>query len=109
VIGWAFWRGRATVSSSRLVLRVATVVAPVVHPWYLGWSMMCEPFAPSAPWLLFSMTAALNYGVFATPAEGSAFHLPLAWRAVEYGLPLALGLSIVIWKRARRVRPLEAD
>ncbi len=103
---WALWRRREVIAGSRLVLRVATVVAPVVHPWYLGWVMMCEPFGPSAPWGLLSLTAFLNYGVLSTPAEGRAFHLPLAWRAVEYGLPLLLAAAIAIVRRVR-ARPPE--
>lgn len=104
-IGWGLWRGLGTVAGSRLALRVATVVAPVVHPWYLGWVLVAEPLRPSAPWLLLSLTAALNYGVFAAPPEGGGFHLPLAGRAVEYGLPLALGIVLALWRRARAARP----
>lgn len=100
-VAWTLWRARGVLAGSRIVLRVATVVAPVVHPWYLGWVLMAEPFRPSAPWLLLSLTAVLNYGVFATPAEGRAFHLPLGWRVVEYGLPLALAAALALRRRWR--------
>jgi hypothetical protein len=102
---WALWRRRETLAASRLVLRMATVVAPVVHPWYLGWTLIAEPLRPSAPWLLFSLTAVLNYGVLATPAEGRDFHLSLGGRAIEYGLPLALAAALAAWRRLRAARP----
>jgi hypothetical protein len=101
---WALWQRRETIAASRLVLRVATVVAPVVHPWYLGWTLMAEPLRPSAPWLLFSLTAVLSYGVLATPAEGRDFHLSLGGRAIEYGLPLALAAALAAWRRLRAAR-----
>lgn len=104
-IAWGLWRGLGTFAGSRFALRVATLVAPVVHPWYLGWVLVAEPLRPSAPWLLLSLTAVLNYGVFAAPAEGGDFHLPLAGRAVEYGLPLALAVALALWRRARAARP----
>jgi len=79
-------------------------VSPVVHPWYLGWALLFEPLAPSAPWLLLSLTAILNYGLLAPPAAGRDFHLPLAWRWVEYGAPLALGLLAAV-RAVRRSPP----
>jgi Glycosyltransferase family 87 len=97
----ALIRHREVIPASRLSMRVATVVSPVVHPWYLAWVMMFEPFRPSAPWLLLSLTAVLNYGVFAAPAEGRSYHLPVAWRVVEYGLPLILAFVLVLVHRVR--------
>ena len=82
--------------------RTALVLGPVLHPWYLGWTLMFEPLALSAPWLLLSFTAVLNYGVFHTPGEGRNFHLPVAWRWVEYGLPLLLGAALFAARRLRR-------
>jgi hypothetical protein len=99
---WAWRRWSDVPAATRAVLRVVTVTAPVVQPWYLGWVLMAEPLRPSAPWLLLSFTAILNYGVLTPPAEGGAFHLPLGWRIVEYGLPLALGM-LLVW-RGRRAR-----
>ena len=104
-VAWGLSRGLATIPASRLALRVAAIVAPVVHPWYLGWVLIAEPLRPSAPWLLLSLTAVLNYGVWAAPAEGAGFHLPLAGRAVEYGLPLALAAALALWRRARAADP----
>ena len=64
---------------------------------------MLEPLAPSAPWLLLSLTAVLSYGVLTPTAQGTGFHLPLAWRWVEYGLPLGLALAIAAMRwRAHR-------
>jgi hypothetical protein len=94
-------RGRELIAASRTVLRVATVVAPVVHPWYLGWAMMCEPFKPSAPWLALALLASLNYGLLATPVEGRAFHLSVGWRVVEYGVPVAIAMTLLFWRRWR--------
>ena len=71
----------------------------MLHPWYLGWVLAFEPIGLSGPWLLLSLTAVLNYGVLATPAEGRGFHLSLAWRWVEYGAPLALALLLALQAR----------
>jgi hypothetical protein len=91
------WRpARAT----RFATGAALLTAPVVHPWYLGWELIHEPRRISAPWILLSLTAVLNYGVFRTPREGRDFHLPLAWRWIEYGLPLLLALALTL--RSRR-------
>ncbi|MBI5711016.1 MAG: DUF2029 domain-containing protein [Candidatus Eisenbacteria bacterium] len=101
-LGWAWWRWREPAPAARFGLRAATLVAPVVHPWYLGWPLLFEPLAPSAPWLLLSLTAVLNYGVLAPTAEGRGYHLPLAWRWVEYGAPLLLALVLAAGRRLRR-------
>jgi Glycosyltransferase family 87 len=98
VFAWA--RRVAVERATAWVAKAATLVSPVLHPWYLGWSLVLEPFTRSAPWLLLSLTVILNYGVFATPAEGRAFHLPLAWRWLEYGVPLLM--AVVLAWRARR-------
>ena len=93
------WRGRAAAIATRTTMRAGFLLSPVAHPWYLGWVLALEPVAssaPSAPWLLLSLTAVLSYGVLAPPAEGSGFHLPLAWRWVEYGLPLLLAIAIAV-------------
>ena len=65
---------------------------------------MSEPWSRSAPWLLLSCLAVLNYGVLRPPIEGSSFHLALPWRALEYGLPLALAVVLAV-TRASRARP----
>ena len=44
----------------------------------------------SAPWLLLSCLAILSYGPLAVPPQGGGYHLTLAWRMVEYGLPASL-------------------
>jgi dipeptide/tripeptide permease len=101
VLAVALWRGWETVQASRLVIRVATLVSAVIHPWYLGWALMFEPFRPSAPWLLLSLTVTLNYGLFRVPAEGRSYHLPLEWRWVEYGLPLLLAAILIMHAHRR--------
>ncbi len=88
--------------AARAVYRAGFVLSPVAHPWYLGWPLLFEPFAPSAPWQLLSCTALLAYGIFAPPAEGGRFHLSLAWRWVEYGLPLALAALLAFGRGAAR-------
>jgi hypothetical protein len=100
VAAWAYRKIASDADATRLTLRTALLLSPVLHPWYLGWVLVFEPLAFSAPWLLLSLTAVLNYGVLATPAAGRDFHLSLAWRWVEYGIPLALALALG-W-RARR-------
>jgi hypothetical protein len=95
-------RVRGTAAATRAGLRVGFLLSPVAHPWYLGWVLAFEPLGPSAPWLLLSLTAVLSYGVLAPPSEGSASHLPLAWRAVEYGLPALLALALAVASRRRR-------
>ncbi len=101
-LAWAWRRWRDPAPAARFGLRAATLVAPVVHPWYLGWPLLFEPLAPSAPWLLLSLTGVLNYGVLAPTAEGRGYHLPLAWRWVEYGAPLLLALVLAAFRRLRR-------
>jgi hypothetical protein len=101
---WAWRRYADGLDASRAVLRVATVAAPVVHPWYLGWTLMFEPRRPSAPWLLLSLTAVLNYGVLVSPVEGRDYHLSVGWRAVEYGVPLACALILGAWRRRASAR-----
>ena len=97
----AIARGWGAVRGARATLKAGLLVSPVAHPWYQGWYLMLEPFAPSAPWVLLSGTAILSYGVLATPAEGLDFHLPLAWRAVEYGAPVALAVILAAHGPAR--------
>ena len=100
VVVWALVKIPEETGAARFAMRGSLLLSPVVHPWYLGWALAFEPHAPSAPWLLLSLTAVLNYGVMATPAEGRDFHLPLVWRWVEYGAPLVLAIALA-W-RARR-------
>jgi hypothetical protein len=93
--------------AARAAFKSALLVSPVAHPWYQGWFLMFEPWAPSAPWILLSATAVLSYGVFATPAAGLNFHLPLSGRLMEYGAPalLALGLAGAAALRPAAVAP----
>jgi hypothetical protein len=91
--------------AARLGVRAGLLCSPVMHPWYLGWTLVFEPLQPSAPWLLLSLTAILNYGLFATPTSGRDFHLSLASRWVEYGAPLVLALVLIASRHlARRAR-----
>jgi hypothetical protein len=101
------WRRADPAVAVRTLLRAAVVLGPVVHPWYLGWVLVLEPLGPSAPWLLLSATVLLSYGVFAPPVEGGAFHLPLAWRWVEFGVPVLLAGALALARR-RRTHPPEA-
>ena len=101
VTAWALVKRRSETDATRLGLRASLLLSPVLHPWYLGWALAFEPLGPSAPWLLLSLTAVLNYGVLSTPAEGRDFHLPLAWRWVEYGAPLALAIVLGVRARSR--------
>ena len=101
VTAWALVKNRSETDATRLGLRASLLLSPVLHPWYLGWALAFEPLGPSAPWLLLSLTAVLNYGVLSTPAEGRDFHLPLAWRWVEYGAPLALAIVLGVRARSR--------
>lgn len=86
-------------NGTRWTLRAALLAGPVLHPWYLGWALALEPLGPSAPWLLLSFTSLLAYGVGIPPADGGAFHLPLALRWVEYGAPLALAAALWLVRR----------
>ena len=101
---WALLRIGSDAAATRLVLRGSLLLTPVLHPWYLGWTLALEPLGASWPWLLLSLTAVLNYGVLSTPAEGRAFHLPLAWRWVEYGAPLLLAILLALRDRRRAGR-----
>jgi hypothetical protein len=91
--------------AARALLRTGVLVSPVAHPWYFGWVLVLEPLtggvrASFAPWALLSATCILSYGLFAPPREGGAYHLPLAWRWLEYGAPLALAAGIARFARA---------
>ena len=90
-------------------MRAAFLLSPVAHPWYLGWVLLFEPLAPSAPWLLLSFTAVLSYGLLARPAGGGGFHLPLMWRWVEYGAPLAMAGTLALVARGRGERLAAGD
>jgi len=109
-LAWAWLRRWPLERATRLGIRLALLVGPVVHPWYLGWELMFQPLAISAPWIVFSLTVVLNYGMLRTPLEGRSFHLPYAARGLEYGIPLAVfGLSLVLrrvraWRAARALR-----
>jgi hypothetical protein len=98
-LAWAAWRAREPAPATRVGLGAGLLASPVLHPWYLGWTLMFEPLSISAPWLLLSLTMILNYGVFALPAEGRAFHLPIEWRWVEYGIPLGVALLLALRRR----------
>jgi hypothetical protein len=103
VAGLLLWRRWEPWAAARGALRMALLTGPVLHPWYLGWTLALDPLALAAPWLVLSALALLNYGVFAAPGEGGSFHLSLGWRWVEYGVPLLLGLGLAAGKGARRM------
>ena len=98
---WLWQRRVAALAATRLLLRAGLLLGPVVHPWYLGWVLALEPTGPSPGWLLLSCTVLLGYGSFVTPSEGGGYHPPLPWRLVEYGLPVALTVVLVLVRRAR--------
>jgi len=93
------FRVRDAARGARTALRAALLASPVGHPWYLGWALSLDPLAPSAPWALLSCLSLLNYGILAAPREGPAFHLGLAWRWLEYGLPLVLAAVLSAFAR----------
>jgi hypothetical protein len=109
VVAVAWWRRRPPASATRGGLWAALVTSPVVHPWYAGWVLMFEPLRVSAPWIVFSLLLALNYGFGRTPAEGRSFHPPLAWRWIEYGVPLVLAMFLAWRGRGRSPAGGEAD
>ena len=111
VAALALARGWGMTHAARATFKTALLVSPVAHPWYQGWFLMLEPWAPSAPWILLSATAVLSYGVFATPLSGRDFHLPFVWRLVEYGAPalLAAGLAAAAALRPAVATPAHPD
>jgi hypothetical protein len=98
------WRRVAPELATRAALRAGLIVSPVAHPWYFGWVMVLEPLGRSPGWLLLSLTCVLSYGLFGPPAEGGSFHLPLGWRWLEYGLPLAAAAGVAGVRRRGAVR-----
>ena len=104
-LGIAWTRAAGPEGGTRAVFKAAVLAGPVAHPWYHGWWLMLEPLAPSAPWILLTLTAVLSYGVLAPPPGGHAFHLSLAGRAIEYGAPALLALGLAVARRARRTGP----
>ena len=103
-IGWALVRAWPAARATRMVTRAGMLVTPVMHPWYLGWELLFQPLQRSWPWLLGSLLAVLNYGVGRTPSEGRDFHLSLAWRWVEYGVPALLACGVWWARRGARQR-----
>lgn len=101
VVAIALARAWPAERATRDVLRIGALVSPVLHPWYLGWPLVFEPLAPSAPWLLLTLTATLNYGMFAAAGSRATYHLPLSGRMIEYGAPLALAIGL--WAGRRTV------
>jgi hypothetical protein len=97
---WLAWRRDDPAYSTRSALRLGLLASPVAHPWHLTWPMALEPLGPSAPWILLSLTCVLSYGLLAAPGGGE-FHLPLAWRWIEYGVPLLLA-AVLAWNARRR-------
>jgi alpha-1,6-mannosyltransferase len=104
VAWWTWRRDDPAPRSIQWCLRAVLITSPVVHPWYLGWNLLFEPWSRSAPWLLLSCLAVLNYGVLRPPIAGSSFHLSPPWRVLEYGLPLALAAGLAIARRSRSRR-----
>lgn len=101
---WLWWSRPDRATATRQILRAGLLTSPVLHPWYLAWALVFEPLRPSALWLLLSCTAVLNYGWLTPPGDRAHFHAPLAWRWIEYGLPLALALALAAhaaWRRSR--------
>jgi hypothetical protein len=101
VLAFAWVRRRSSAQGTRDVLRAGLLLGPVMHPWYLGWVLVFEPFAPSLPWLLLALTSTLNYGFLVPPADRASYHLPMAGRWVEYGAPLLLAALMAVWTRLR--------
>ena len=102
VVGLLLWRRVDAAAATRTAIRTLFLVGPVLHPWYLGWVLALEPLAPSWPWLALSACSLLGYGLLASPALGSGFQPPLAWRWFEYGVPLALAVVLASWHRLRK-------
>jgi len=96
------WRRVPHPLATRASLRGALLVSPVAHPWSFGWALLLEPLGRSPGWVLLSLTCILAYGVGSPPPEGAAFQLPLAWRWVEYGAPLAVAGAVAIARRRAR-------
>lgn len=103
VLAWAWFRRQEPWRATQLGLRAGTLLSPVLHPWYLGWALMFEPLTRSVGWLALSATSLISYGVLVTPAAGRSHHPSLAWRWVEYGVPLALAAAGA-WIAGRRRR-----
>jgi len=87
--------------ATRAMLRAGVAVSPVLHPWYLGWLVMFEPLAPSAPWLLLTLTVTMNYGLLHAPFERATYHASAAVRLIEYGAPALLAVVLWIGRRSR--------
>jgi hypothetical protein len=103
VVASLLWRRVAPELATRAALRAGLLASPVAHPWYFAWALVLEPLGRSPGWVLLSLTCVLSYGLFAAPSEGGAFHLPLAWRWLEYGVPLACA-GAYAWHRRRGAR-----
>ncbi len=101
VIAAALWRRSSTTQSTRDAFRAMLLLGPVLHPWYMGFALVWEPLRLSWAWWALSATVLLSYGVLASPPEGGAFHLPLVWRFVEFGLPLAIAVGAWFLQRRR--------
>lgn len=101
VVAWLLQRRVSTTEGARRSFQALLLLGPVLHPWYLGFALVWEPLRRSWAWWTLSATVLLSYGVFEAPREGGAFHLPAAWRAVEFGVPLTVA-AVSAFVRGRR-------
>lgn len=113
LVGLGFWLARreADIARGGLLMSIALIlVMPNVLPWYALWLLVFVPVAERTPIaasaLVFTLTVPLAYLVYPGWLGGGAWYLPWAVRAVEYGLPVLVGVVAWRWGTLRGVRDI---
>lgn len=92
---WRSVRRDDPLEGAALVFGGFLLLAPTVHPWYLGWGLLLAPRARGGAMLAFSALVLLSYQSL---ANGWVQDNTLRW--LEYG---AVGLLLAVtWWRERR-------
>lgn len=110
LVALGLWLARRETDIVRagLLMSVALIlVMPNVLPWYALWLLVFVPVTKWSPVMaaafVFTLSVPLAYLVYPRWLSGGAWYLPWSIRAVEYGVPLLVGLVVWRW-RAWRVR-----
>jgi hypothetical protein len=100
---WALARARLDLpAGAAAATALALALSPTVHPWYAAWGLLWAPLAGS--WALWALaqTVLWCYAPPGGPATPGHAPVPSAWMALEWGIPLGVGLVELLRRRAAR-------